>query len=495
MAEDPEPEFYLRWKHCETPAVKSLCNLRKLLNRLQKDHREDICLYTSGHLNPNKLYRPPETILCHWRNAHRPKGEDVLGVRKPPDRNVAKMKDALAYFTINTALTPNDAQNTRLFRNLHPQIHAFPTSEEDLVPGKVPKEEKEEMSKSTLARRACELRLPELRVLRSKEVGSSRQCAGCPPGRDEYLYVSSYLAGITNTDRYKKFMNFQKEVLAKQDLPKNDFTGSKAAAGHEKKLERELQKICMCDPQQFNRLQVFGEVFEDICNGSLVFGDLLKEIKEEYDLYVAILLDSQPTPQYKTLLAQFEGLERSPVKTADVDQAREELRMLVKATKAALEHSDELRNELEKERVLLQSAKEKSESSEKNVMDEEHLTLIEKVEKKRCEILNKWDEIQALKKEIKTTLVHTGISDITENRVKSIEIEAIKLETANRTLIKKIEVIENHVKQSMGRSKISEEEQQKLWKFIKEFVKLEETDNNSEVTGKMTCENSQLPCT
>lgn len=42
---------------------------------------------------------------------------------------------------------------------------------------------------------------------------------------------------------------------------------------------QELQKICTCNSQQFNRLQVFGEVFEDICNSSLIFGDLLKEIK------------------------------------------------------------------------------------------------------------------------------------------------------------------------------------------------------------------------
>lgn len=62
------------------------------------------------------------------------------------------------------------------------------------------------------------------------------------------------------------------------------------------------------------------------------------------------------------------------------------------------------------------------ESSEKHIIDENQLTLIEKVEKKRCEILSKWDEIQALEKEIKTTLVHTGISDITENRIKSIEV-------------------------------------------------------------------------
>lgn len=55
-------------------------------------------------------------------------------------------------------------------------------------------------------------------------------------------------------------------------------------------------------------------------------------------------------------------------------------------------------------------------------MDEENLTLIEKVEKTRCEILNKWDEIQALEREIKTTLVHTGISHITENKIKSIEV-------------------------------------------------------------------------
>lgn len=55
-------------------------------------------------------------------------------------------------------------------------------------------------------------------------------------------------------------------------------------------------------------------------------------------------------------------------------------------------------------------------------MDEKHLTLIEKVEKKRCEILNEWDKLQALEREIKTTLVHTGILHITENRIKSIEV-------------------------------------------------------------------------
>ncbi|KAK2116639.1 hypothetical protein P7K49_003525 [Saguinus oedipus] len=92
---------------------------------------------------------------------------------------------------------------------------------------------------------------------------------------------------------------------------------------------------------------------------------------DEYELYMATLLESQPPAQYKVtivkslngaclfvashftssgklpeshkphaLLTQLKGLEQRPVKTADVNLAREELRMLVKAIKAALEHND-----------------------------------------------------------------------------------------------------------------------------------------------------------
>ncbi|XP_004465976.1 uncharacterized protein C6orf118 homolog isoform X2 [Dasypus novemcinctus] len=498
MAGGLEPEFYLKWKHCETPGVKTLCNLTKLLNKLQKDHRDDVGVYISGHLNPNKLYRPPETIIYHWPNANRPTSEKIPEVKKYSDKKIAKMKDALANFTIHTALVPNDGKNTPLFRYLHPKAPLSYTymSTEDSFPEEVLKQQKEKVSvHPPEGRRKEELRLPEMKVLKYKLMESSRQCIMSPPGKDEYQYITSYLAGITKTDRYKKFLHFQKDVLAKQDLLNNDFTGSKAAVCHEKKLEEKLQKICTCDPQQLNRLQVFGEVFEDICNSSLIFGDILKEVKNEYELYLAILLNSQPTAQYKTLLDEAKGLERRPRNTRAVHQAKEDLRVLVSAIKAALERNDKLRNELERERLLLQSSKKKSESSGKNIIDEDQLTLIEKVEKKRCEILNKWDELQDLEKKIKTTLIHTRISDITENSIKSIEFEASKLETENRILKKKISVIENNVKQSMENSKMSEELQQKLWEFINGFVKLEGEENNSQVTGKMTNENSEQPCT
>ncbi|KAI5938429.1 hypothetical protein MM560_G14n144 [Manis javanica] len=452
MAAGSEPEFYLRWKHCEVPGVKTLCNLTELLNKVQEEHRGDISLYTSGHLNPNKLYRPPKMTLCHWPNATRPKQEKIFRVEKPSGREMAKMKDTLAYFTIPTAVGPNNAQDTPLFRYLSPLGHTSHMSEEPLFARKAPGEED-----SPEWWRREELRLPETKALKHEP-------------------AASYLGDITKADKYRKFLCFQKEVLAKQDLLKNDFTGSKSAKRHEEKLEQELRKACECDPQHFSRLQVFREVFEDICNSSLTFGDILKEIKDEYELYMAILLESQPTEEYKALLAHIRSLERRRVKTADISQAKEELRALVTATKAALERNDRLRSELEREKMLLRSAKKKSESSEKNAMDEKHLTLIEKVEKKRCEILNEWDKLQALEREIKTTLVHTGILHITENRIKSIETEAVKLDTANRILKQKINMIENRVKQCMRKSRMSEEEQRNLWEFINNFVKLKETE-------------------
>ncbi|NIG57917.1 hypothetical protein BU61_277 [Pontoporia blainvillei] len=406
---------YLRWKHCETPGIKTLCNLRTLLNKLQKDHRGDVYMYTSGHLNPSKLYRPLETILCHWPNANRPTEANVFGVEKPSGKKTKKRKDALTYFTINTAVGPSDAKNTPLFRYLNPLTHGSHPLEEDLIPKKGLREEG-----SPERPEREELRWPTMKVLKHKEVKSSRECVMCPPGRDELQYLSSHLAGITKADKYKKFLSFQKQVLAKQDVLKSDFTGSKVVMCHEKKLEQKLQKIRVCDPEEFNRLQVFGEVFEDICNSSLIFGDILKEIK--------------------TLLTHIQGLETRRVRTEDVDQARQELRALVMAIKAALDRNDKLRSELELERMLLQSTKKRSESPEKNVTKEERLTLIEKVEKKRCEVLTRWDEIQALEREMKTTLVHTGILHITENKIKSLETETVKLETANQILKKKIQV-------------------------------------------------------
>ncbi|KAG8506016.1 hypothetical protein J0S82_011695 [Galemys pyrenaicus] len=278
---------HLPWRHCETPGVHTLCNLTRLLDKLQKGHRDEVQLYTTGHLNPDKLYRPPETILHHWANACRPRAAAGPSVDGQLAGRVAAMKDALAEFTVRTALSPRDGRGTPLFRYLNPERW---TSEDHLAP---------QAQRAGLRpdwRAKEELRMPELKVLRysGREQSAGRAAA---PGQDRFRYVSSYLGGATRADQYRAFLRFQKDVLATRDLREHDFTGAKAAAAHEQKLARGLRELCVCAPQELGRLSIFSDVFSDICSRSLVFGEILKEIKDEYELYMAILLDTRPAEQ------------------------------------------------------------------------------------------------------------------------------------------------------------------------------------------------------
>lgn len=200
-----------RWKRRGSRGAEIRCSLGRLLNGLQKEHSDDVALYTSGHLNPSKLYRPPETILYHWRNAHRPRARKAPAAEEPAAREVAKMKDAWAYFTVHTALSPKP-----------PAPHARDRDAGPLEPAR-PREE---------------LRWPDVKVLRSRAPGSSRQCALAAAAEDQHRYVSAHLAGATKADQYAAFLRFQREVVAKQDLLRSDFSGSQAALCHEKKLRQ-----------------------------------------------------------------------------------------------------------------------------------------------------------------------------------------------------------------------------------------------------------------
>uniref|UniRef100_G1NZY9 Translin-associated factor X-interacting protein 1 N-terminal domain-containing protein n=1 Tax=Myotis lucifugus TaxID=59463 RepID=G1NZY9_MYOLU len=432
MAKDSDSEFRRPWTHRAASAVDALWDVRKLLRRLEKGYLQDISLHTTGHLNPNNLYRPPEKIVHHWPNAYPPAARRRPA--KPSEKKVATMKDALAHFTINTALRPSEAPGTPLFRYLHPPAPAPPPSEGDVAP-----QPSGGAGGSPPQRRREELTWPEVKVLKLKAARSSRQCVLSPAGRDEYCYVTSHLAGLTKADKYEEFLHFQRKVLATQDLLESDFTGAKAALRLEKKLEQAGQGEMVTDRQGEMVTDRQGEMVTDR-QGEMVI-DRQGEMVDEYELYMAILLSAQPTDQYQTLLEEAKGLARSSVKTADVTQAREELRALVAATNAALEHNDRLRSELAEERRRLRRAQKKAESSEKHVSkEEEHLTLTDQVARKRCEVLQKLDEIQALEREMKTTLVHTRVLQIAESRVKSIETETIKLERANIILKKKIDV-------------------------------------------------------
>lgn len=60
---------------------------------------------------------------------------------------------------------------------------------------------------------------------------------------EEYQFVPSYLAGVTKTEQFNKFLHFQKEFIAKHELLQKDFTGSKVPEQHERKLAKVRRRV------------------------------------------------------------------------------------------------------------------------------------------------------------------------------------------------------------------------------------------------------------
>ncbi|XP_067416875.1 uncharacterized protein C6orf118 homolog [Emydura macquarii macquarii] len=477
-------------------------SLTHLLDGLEKAHRADVQLYTSGHLNHNKLYKPQETIKAgYWGSAkklsHFTPAKNQFPAQNICNETAKKKKNTLADFTPSTVLVPVCAKSESPICK-HSQA---PMASVDL-PVKVPqtstplerqlkelkKKIEEETDRFNKPLRREELDVPELKVLKYKPVKNSRRCA-VEVSKDEYQFMPSYLAGVTKTDQFNKFLHFQRDFIAKHDLLENDFTGSKASEQHERKLTQELQKICDCNRPHFKRLQVFGDVFEDICNSSLIFGDILKEVKNEYELYMGILLDSLPTTQYKTLMAQVKGLEKRAVKTQEIEEIRREVQILVKKARSVLERNEELRNELEIQLWVSQSPENKMvpEISSDHAMklpEGKHLSLAEQIESMRCQVLAKWEEMQAMEKEIRETMTHAGMANTTEKTVKDIEAEALRLNSANSFLQLQIKEVENNITEILNRQKVPQESQRKLWELLKTFLSLEDNEPTSDKSEK-----------
>ncbi|XP_077204018.1 uncharacterized protein C6orf118 homolog isoform X2 [Paroedura picta] len=451
-------------------------SLSDLIDGVEKNHKAEIQLYISGHLNPSKLYKPPKSIKHNiWASG---KKSAYITAKKPQfttpeifSEVTGKTKYTLANFADDATSTPIRARSAA---HSFGQPRASRASSGTLVSvslGSPPsdiegKETAKKMDEGAgilqkpLIRE--ELDVQELKMLKYKPTMNSRLCV-TEETKDEYQFLPSYLAGVTKMDQFHKFMQFQKDFIAKKDLLENDFIGSKSAEQHEKKLAQALRNICDCTRPHFNRLQAVGDVFEDICNSSMIFGDILKEVKNEYELYIVILLDSLPTLQYRTLQNEVKGMEKRTVKTHEIVEARHEVQFLMQKSKQVLERNEELRNELEMELWVSQSASEKpAPKHEESPKVEKSLSSGEHLESLRLQILTKWEEIRRMEKEIKNTMIFAGIASIREKTVKELLSEAAKLEASNKYLRKQIKDVENTLSETLKRQKITSENQQWL---------------------------------
>uniref|UniRef100_A0A670YJH3 Chromosome 6 open reading frame 118 n=1 Tax=Pseudonaja textilis TaxID=8673 RepID=A0A670YJH3_PSETE len=364
---------------------KQKYHLSELLDNMENAHKSEIRLYVSGHLNHNKLFKPTKPAKYnYWKSA---KKATLLSAKKDA---LGGSQEMLEKFSSSKAVPPvpiraKSASPLGYRSPVHPARFRAPVSVSlNTAAFKLQKKEapeKPEDEASTFQKQLIreELDIPEMKLLKFRRLKNSRLCV-TKEFEDEYRFLPSYLAGVTKKDQYNKFMQVQKEFIAKQDLLENDFIGSKSTERHEKKLAQALRNICDCRRPHFYRLQAIGQVFEDICNSSLIFGDILKEVKNEYELYMVILLDSLPAMQYGT---------------------NPSVKILV---------------------LSFLSAPAEKEEDGKVQVEATSMAHAELLTSLRCQIIMKCEEIQAIEKEIKNTMTFSGIINIKQKTVKELEV-------------------------------------------------------------------------
>lgn len=230
---------------------KQKSHLAELLDDVEKAHKSEIRLYVSGHLNHNKLFKPPKSAKYnYWGSAKKTTllsaKENALG--RPPVPIRAQSASPLGY------RSPVHPASFRAPVSVSLNTAAFKLQKKE-----APEKHEDEAGKFQKQLIREELDIPEMKLLKYRRLKSSRLCV-TKEFKDEYRFLPSYLAGVTKKDQYNKFMQVQKEYIAKQDLLENDFIGSKSTERHEKKLAQVSQwvqwndNVCAltCEKSQIN---------------------------------------------------------------------------------------------------------------------------------------------------------------------------------------------------------------------------------------------------
>ncbi|XP_072360028.1 uncharacterized protein C6orf118-like isoform X1 [Scyliorhinus torazame] len=448
--------------------------LRQLLHELEKSQKADIFAYSFGHLNHRNLHKisRQQEASVSWKSAKKPspfkKDKHCRSIQKSKDAKVKKMTDAFVNFSLMTSMGPTLPKICSLtLDDLKPSCtrDSQDIAEESTIP-------QTKSGSPTLQDHFAkqELKLSDLMLMKPQP----QTCARTRTGHDQREFVESYLAGLTRMDQFTKRLEFEKKILMTEDLLEREaMSGHRAVAKHEWKLNHELMKIDHLPEPNLRRLQVFSDLFEDVCQDSTMFCEILREIKAEYDLYLISLLESQPTDQHEMLQAQLRGMNSRAVKTHHVEEAHQKILYLEQEAKLALQRNDEVRNELEIELSKAEplSKQQEAQSNLKPLKPKKEMwPAMEQVLSLRDSIYETKEKIQELEAELKHSMVPSIITDGLQSSLIDTLGDLSQLRKSNEFLRSKIKALKNDIERTFIRYKVNKDDRENLWHMINGIV-------------------------
>ncbi|XP_054885390.1 uncharacterized protein LOC129359641 [Poeciliopsis prolifica] len=255
-------------------------------------------------------------------------------------------------------------------------------------------------------------------------------------------------------------------VMAQQ----NDRVGVTVSM-HKRKLRKGLKKLSGLSWTSRDRLAVYSDVFDDVCEGLPVFGRILREIKTEYDLYISHLMDTCSSQDSVPLQPFVNDIDDIIVTDKEVEGAEKGVCILEEVAKSALRENkraqDELRNFPDERSSTKKTPLSRKEDSGMPIDDSDIVQL------RKLQVLNVLEEIQHLEQEIRERMAAAVATAAIERRIKALQAETIDLIVSNDRLRTLSKDLQTKITSVLDREKPIEVVKRMLWKEIEKDLQID----------------------
>nr|XP_026692914.1 uncharacterized protein C6orf118-like isoform X2 [Ciona intestinalis] len=504
-------------------------NLHALMEAALVGNKRDVYDYTAGHLNFNRYNRNVTNISenkVRWKCCEKQTPETT---KKPPlavKKNINKMSDALFNFSAGTAgalaadnssmsihedeetMLTSTASQEQLEKSLFEEMQRFvwktpppsvssQTQHDAQLPKVVSRQKKVLPPIKRSSKVVCEeLKLPEIMLPTTddtREIPMSLQ-GGNTDNNKKYeraKFITTYHAGVSAKDQFQKMVDFERTVLRKPEtLEQKLGDGHKAVEHLEQKLVSRLMEFRLKNIHHglsFHRLQLYSEIWNDMSLDSTIFGELLNEIKEEYDSYLVHLIDSSQSTNRAELAQCLELIKgmSSHEKVEMSQQLQEEVENLEEKCKTALLRNHELRKKVVEENARIEKEKRlQREEDEENIRRmlpvrrnhrkvqpksrenslsgrKSKLKTEQKLQLLHSEIWDKLDHLSEQRELLRNSFVPKQSHRNVQHAVKDTEVEIQKLQQQTEYLTQHKQVHVNKLETELKRSIVSQDVRRK----------------------------------
>ncbi|XP_034065609.1 uncharacterized protein C6orf118-like isoform X4 [Gymnodraco acuticeps] len=382
-------------------------DIHRLLLAAEAGQKTDILSYSSGHLGPRGLNQPQphgETKQSFWKSLDKPQNplipqqtqtKTLTYVRKK------EKKERLSQFSTVASSVESEASRSTQDQATHT-------------------DKREDTSLPTVVNCSSNV-LPVQQKPFSPKMSSSSTDSEEKQHSDE--------KGLNKNGQLKTKQLFRRQDIAMQDL----WGGINVAEIHERKLQKELRRLSAQSWPSRDRLAVFSDVFDDVCEDSPVFGRILREIK--------------------SLVTSLKALSNEKESQTDLAFAVKEVCRLEQEARKALEENKRVRNK--SQNVPATAGPEDSDTQR-----------LQDNTSKRLQVLSTWREIQHLEEEVKRKPVSSVTIADTERHVKEQRKEILRLIASNDRLKITNKDLENNINMVLSKEKASKAMRRMLWDEI-----------------------------